>query len=221
MHFQKYGLSKSSLKYFLESKVSEPPSKVNMLVGAKHLWNLHESTFIISFDHSEGNIWQNISFIELWNWLPMRNIPLGIAGMCSSLFKCNYLKNKTVFRNFLFHLWNLHQILNTLEKKTIVIANVFLKLQTVKILVKKLSRKSRFRISFGSQYFNGCQTHLKCAWEQSYQNVSSIWEEMICKISTLLKFQILGVFFKTLTAADKYPVWGREHLQIAIQMQLS
>ena len=44
---------------------------------------------------------------------------------------------------------------------------------------------------------------------------------MIWKISTLLKFQILGVFFKTLTAADKYPVWGREYLQIAIQMQLS
>ena len=28
--------------------------KVNMLKGPKHLWNLHESTFIIFLHHSEG-----------------------------------------------------------------------------------------------------------------------------------------------------------------------
>ena len=38
---------------------------------------------------------------------------------------------KKLFLNFLFHLWNLHQILNILEKKMIVIAHVFSKLKTV------------------------------------------------------------------------------------------
>ena len=39
-----------------------------------------------------------------------------------------------------------------------VIANVFPTLQTVKDLVKKLSRKRRFGTSFDSQYVNGWQT---------------------------------------------------------------
>ena len=55
--------------------------------------------------------------------------------ICSSLFKCNYLKNKTLFLNFLTHLWNLHQILNIFEKKMIVAANEFPKLNTVKTWV--------------------------------------------------------------------------------------
>ena len=33
--------------------------------------------------------------------------------------------------------------------------------------------------------------------------------------------EILGVFFNTLTADDKYPVQGCENLQLPIQMQLS
>ena len=40
----------------------------------------------------------------------------------------------------------------------IVVANVFPKLQTVKDLVKRLSRKHHFRTSFDSQRVNGCQT---------------------------------------------------------------
>ena len=49
---------------------------------------------------------------------------------------------------FLFHFWNVQQSLNILEKNMIVIANVFLKLQTVKILVRPLSKKRRFRTGF-------------------------------------------------------------------------
>ena len=44
---------------------------------------------------------------------------------------------------------------------------------------------------------------------------------MIRKISTLLKFEILGVFLNTLTADDNYPVGECENLQFPIQMQLS
>ena len=44
---------------------------------------------------------------------------------------------------------------------------------------------------------------------------------MIWKVSPLLKFVILGVFAKTLTADDKYPVRYSENFQFPIQMQLS
>ena len=31
-------------------------------------------------------------------------------------FKCNYLKSETCFLKFLFHFWNIHQLLNILKK---------------------------------------------------------------------------------------------------------
>ena len=48
-------------------------------------------------------------------------------------------QNKKPFLNFLFHFWNLDQILTTLKKRMIVTANVYPKLQTLKILVRPLS----------------------------------------------------------------------------------
>ena len=43
-----------------------------------------------------------------------------------------HLKKGRFLLNFLFHFWNLHQILKILEEKMNVIANVFLKLQQLK-----------------------------------------------------------------------------------------
>ena len=40
-------------------------------------------------------------------------------------------------------------------------------------------------------------------------------------MSPLVLGEILGVFVKTLTAGDMYPVQGCENLQLPIQMQLS
>ena len=50
----------------------------------------------------------------------------------------NSPKNQKLFPNFLFHFWNLHQTLNILKKMMIVTANVFPKLQSVKILLRPL-----------------------------------------------------------------------------------
>ena len=44
---------------------------------------------------------------------------------------------------------------------------------------------------------------------------------MTCKISLLLKFDMLGVFVNTLNADDKYPVRECENLLLPIQRQLS
>ena len=60
------------------------------------------------------------------------------------------------------------------QKKMIVIGNVFSKLQTVKGLVKPLSRKRRFQTSFNSQDVNVCQTLLESPWEQLYDVFRSL-----------------------------------------------
>ena len=65
------------------------------------------------------------------------------------------------FSEFWFHFWILHQILNILKEKMIVIANVFPKLQTVKILVRPLSKKRRFRTRFDSEHVKASQMPAK------------------------------------------------------------
>ena len=128
----------------------------------------------------------------------MPSILRQIVRICRSLFKCNYFKNEQLFLGFLFHFWNLNEIWNIFRKRKIVIANVNLKLQTVKGLVRPLSKKCRFEISFDSQYVKWAQTILKSAWQHFYDIFPSLWGEMISKISLLLKFEIIGVFVNTL-----------------------
>ena len=149
---------------------------MKMLMGAKHFWNPHESTFIKFLDHSEGKwLWKYLLYwnfksegVLLTHWLSMTSTLFGIVRIWSSLFNCSYHKNKILFLNFLFHLWNLHQILNIFGEKMIVIGNVFPKLQNVKGLVKSLSRNRCFRTSFDSQRVNGCKTLVKFALEHLY-----------------------------------------------------
>ena len=66
-------------------------------------------------------------------------------------------KRKQLFGIFLLHFFHLHQILNILEEKMIVIANVFAILQTVKILLRPLSKKRCFGTGFYSQHLKASQ----------------------------------------------------------------
>ena len=94
--------------------------------------------------------------LKLYDFFFMREVGEGRRGrevrVNHSQFKCNYLKNKTLCISFWFHFWNLHQVLNISKKKMIVIANVFSKLQTVKDLVRPLSKRRRFRTPLDSQH---------------------------------------------------------------------
>ena len=87
----------------------------------------------------------------------MTSILFKVLRICNSQFKCNYLKNQKLFLNFLFYLWNLHQILNILKKNMMVIANVLPKSQTVDILVRQLSEKRRFRTRCDIQHVKASQ----------------------------------------------------------------
>ena len=141
--------------------------------------------------------------------------------ICRSLFKSRYLKNKKPFPSFLFHLWNLHQILNIFKIKKIVIANVFAKLATVQGSVTPLTIQRRLKTSFDSQHVKRFQTLVKSSWEHFYHIFSSFWGEMIWKIFPLLKFEIILLFVNTWPSDYKYPVPDCENLPFPIQIQLS
>ena len=121
-------------------------------------------------------------------WTADYKYPFRIVRICHSLFKSSYLKNKKHFLGFLFHLWNLHQILNIFKKRKILIANVFPKLATVQGLVTPLTIQRRLKTSFDSQHVKLFQTLVKSSWEHFYHNFPSLWGEIIWKLSPWLKF---------------------------------
>ena len=138
----------------------------------------------------------------------MTSILFKVLRICNSQFKCNYLKNQKLFLNFLFYLWNLHQILNILKKNMMVIANVLPKSQTVDILVRPLSKKRRFRTRCDIQHVKSSQILAKSPWEQFYLVFSSFSRKLIWKMSPLLSDEILKVFVYILTGDGQYPVQG-------------
>ena len=115
-------------------------------------------------------------------------------------------KQPKTFSQFFFHFWNLHQILNILKKKLIVIANVFPLLQSVTNFVEPLSKERRFRTRFGSQHVKASQIFAISPWERFYHLFSSFSGKLIWKMSHLVLGGILGVFVDTLTAHGAYPI---------------
>ena len=130
----------------------------------------------------------------------MASILVNIARICDSQFKCNYLKNQRHLINFLLHFWNLHEISNFLIKNMIDIANIFLKLETVKNFIRPLCKKRSFRTPFDSQHVKVSQIIAKPPSERFYHVFSSFWEKLIWKISPVLLGEILRTFLNRLIA---------------------
>ena len=128
----------------------------------------------------------------LTHGLPITSILFRIVRICRSLFKSSYLKKKKHFLGFLFYLWKLHQISNIYKKEKIVIANVFPKVATVQGLVTPLTIQCRLKISFDSQHVKRFQRQVKSSWEHFYHIISSLWGEIIWKMSNWLKFEIIA-----------------------------
>ena len=112
--------------------------------------------------------------------------PLRDCENLSSPIQMQLSLKPKIFSILLFHFWNLHQILNILKKKMIVIATLFRKLQTVKDLVRPLFKKHRFRNSFDNQHVKGSQSLVKSGSEHFHHIFSSLWETLILKISPLV-----------------------------------
>ena len=103
----------------------------------------------------------------------------------------------------------------------IVAPNVFPRVETVKILVRSLCKKRRFRTRFESQHVKASQKLAKSPWEPFCHVVSSFSENLIPKISPLILLEVLAVFVNRLTANGKYPVQDSGNFQLPIQMQWS
>ena len=103
----------------------------------------------------------------------------------------------------------------------IVIANVFPKLETLEIFVRKLSQEHRFRTGFGSQHVKASQLLPKSPRERFYHVILSFAMKLIWNMSPLLLGEMLRMFVNTLAIDLMYPVQGCENLQLPIQMQLS
>ena len=105
--------------------------------------NQHHSTSILLF-YQLGKNWVgkclSFKYLKSWEclliyWLPMTSILFVKGRIYLNQFNCNYLRNKECFLNFLLHISNLHQNLNTLKNKKILIGYVFSKLETSKYVV--------------------------------------------------------------------------------------
>ena len=93
----------------------------------------------------------------------------------------------------------------------IVIANVFPKLETLEIFVRKLSQEHRFRTGFGSQHVKASQLLPKSPRKHFCHALLSFSGKLIWNISPLVLGETLGVFVKTLTGDGMYPVQGCEN----------
>ena len=151
----------------------------------------------------------------------MASILFKVVRIFNSHFKRNYLKNENLLLKFLLQFWILHEILKILKEIMIVIGNVFAKLQTLKIFVRKLSQEHRFRTGFGIQQVKESQLLAKSPRERFYHVLLSFSWKLISSMSPLVLGDILRVFVKTLTGDGMYPVQCCENLQLPIQMQLS
>ena len=58
----------------------------------------------------------------------MTSIPVAICRIFGNNFKRHYLRNKTLFHDFLLHFWNVPQILRIVEKKMNLLLELFPKL---------------------------------------------------------------------------------------------
>ena len=109
----------------LKSPVSDDPLTSNMVNVQKRSWNQHHSIFSIFIDHRQVNwVPKSLSSIHvkswdcfLTHWLTMKSILFLIETIERYQFRCNYLRKKEHFLNFLLHFWNVYQILNILKKK--------------------------------------------------------------------------------------------------------
>ena len=111
--------------------------------------------------------------------------------------------------------------MNISFKKTTVIAYVSFNLETVKDVVRQMSKKSGFRRNFDKQHAKRIQTLLKSPGQHLYDSHWSLWIKLSWKKSFFVICKILGLFFNTLTADGKYSILNRDNLTQTIQMEFS
>ena len=111
--------------------------------------------------------------------------------------------------------------MNIFNKKITLIAEVFPKLRTPKNMVTSMSKKSRFKRSFGKQHGKRAQTLLKFAWQNLYHIYWSLWRQLTFKNFLLVICKISRLFPNTLSADGKCSLFKGDNLTEPIYMQVS
>ena len=78
----------------------------------------------------------------------MTSIVFLTEAIYCNIFRWNYLRNEKYFLTFFLNFLNLDPILKCFENEMTLRADVFLNLGTLKNVVRKMSKKSRFRQPF-------------------------------------------------------------------------
>ena len=107
------------------------------------------------------------------------------------------------------------------KRKMTLIAEVFPKLRNRKNIVRSMSKKSRFKGSYGKQLGKRAHTLLKFEWRHVHHIYWSLWRKSTCKKSLLVIWKISRRFPNTPNANGKYSLFNRDNLTHPIQMQLS
>ena len=107
------------------------------------------------------------------------------------------------------------------KKRMTLTPEVFPKWRTPKNMVTSMSKKSRFKGSFGKQHGKRAQTLLKFAWQNLYHIYWSLWRQLTFKKFLLVICKISRLFPNTLSADGKYSLLNRDNLTQPIQMEVS
>ena len=176
MYFRNYRLWKSCLDHSLKTAVSIHALRVNIWKRPKYLQNLQESAFVMFLIILKEVHSKNVSPSNRWNlasvcWHIDCRWQVFSSRMCDSAppsWNATIWKIKKKIQNSLFHFCYVHEILNILKQKMIVIANVFEKWQSVKKLLRSLSKERRFRTCFDSQHVKVSEILPISRWQRFY-----------------------------------------------------
>ena len=102
-----------------------------------------------------------------------------------------------------------------------LIAYLFLRLRTAKIVVRYMCKKSRFRLPFQKESGKRVSTLFKSEREPLRHIYWSMRRLFISKNYLLVIWKMLRLFVNTMTAVDKCSLPNRHNLRQPIHMQLS
>ena len=102
-----------------------------------------------------------------------------------------------------------------------LIADLFLRLEPAKNVVRYMCKKSCLRLPFQKEDGERVWTLLKSERQHLCQIYWSIRGQLTCKKSLLMICKILRLFVNTLSAVDKCCFYCKDNLMQPIQMQLS
>ena len=111
--------------------------------------------------------------------------------------------------------------MNISKKKMTLIGQIFPKLRTPKNMVRSISKKFRFKGSFGKQHGKLAQTLLNFERHHIYHIYWSLWRQLTCKKALLVTCKISKLSPNKLSADGKYSLLTWDNLTQPIPMQLS